>query len=129
MTRKSYFVWATIQRVHDGDTLYGILDHGIGMWNMGPYDNGWGLRLAGCNARELNNVGGPEARAYLESLVPVGSVIQVESLHWDKYAGRLDVKIDHPLYGDLTDHLIAEQWAAPWDGGGARPVPPWPRTA
>ena len=125
---KTYRLWVTVDRVHDGDTVYGPINHGLGIWSHGPYDNGWGLRLDGCNAIELNNAGGREARDNLETLVPVGSVIEVESVRWDKFSGRLDVRIDHPLYGDLTDHLIAEGWAVPWNGKGARPVPPWPRT-
>ena len=129
MTRKSYMLWVSVNRIHDGDTLYGSIDQGLGLWNLGPNDAGWGFRLDGCNAIELPTAGGRAARDNLATLIPVGSVLQVESVRWDKFSGRLDVKIDHPLYGDLTDHLIAEGWAVRWDGRGARPVPPWPRVA
>lgn len=29
---------------------------------------------------------------------------------------------------NVSDYLIAQQWAAPWSGRGAQPLPPWPRT-
>jgi len=125
---KTYFLWATINRIHDGDTAYADIDHGLGLWNKGINDGGWGLRLANCNARELGAPGGIEARAFLRSLIPEGTVIEIESVSWDKYAGRLDVLIDHPLYGDLSTYLIDQGWAAAWNGKGAAPVPPWPRT-
>lgn len=121
---------ATVRAVHDGDTLYGDLDQGLGVWNRGSSPNGMGLRIAGVNARELTEPGGPEARDHLAALIPVGTVLDVESLRWDKYAGRIDVNVTLPDGRDLATELVAGEWAAWWDGRGSRSLflPPWPRT-
>lgn len=127
MTDKTFRFYATINAVHDGDTLYGYVDQGIGQWNHGAAKNGIGLRLNGCNARELSQPGGIEARDNLATLVPVGSVVPITSVSWDKYSNRLDVTITLADGTDLASKLIADGWAAAWDGTGARPVPDWPR--
>jgi len=118
---------ALIRDVHDGDTLYGWVDQGLGQWNHGLSASGMGLRLWGCNARELHDDGGPEARDHLATLIPVGSVVAITCMAWDKYAGRIDVSVALPGVGDLVTHLIGTGWAARWDGTGPKPVPPWPR--
>lgn len=127
MSGKTFRFYATVVEVHDGDTIYGWVDQGIGQWNHGAARNGIGLRLNGCNARELSQEGGPEARDHLASLIPAGTVLPITSVSWDKYSNRLDVTITMPDGSDLASSLIADQWAAPWDGTGPRPVPPWPR--
>ena len=127
MSGKTFRFYATINEVHDGDTLYGYVDQGIGQWNHGAAKNGIGLRLNGCNARELSEPGGIEARDNLAALVPVGSVVPITSVSWDKYSNRLDVTITLADGTDLVSKLIADGWAAAWDGTGARPVPAWPR--
>ena len=120
---------ATILNVHDGDTMYGHIDQGLGVWNYGLSRNGMGLRLYGCNARELKDPGGQEARDNLARLVPVGSTIPIVVADWDKWAGRIDVLITLPEVGDLTSHLMSQQWVAgPYYGTGPKPVPPWPRS-
>ena len=118
---------ATINTVHDGDTLYGTIDQGLGIVNKGLTRNGMGLRLYGCNARELTEPGGTEARDNLASLIPPGSTVAITCRAWDKYAGRVDVSITLADGSDLVTRLIADQWAAAWDGTGTKPVPPWPR--
>lgn len=121
---------ARVNVVHDGDTIYVDLDQGLGLHNLGTSPNGLGLRIAGINARELADPGGPEARDHLAGLFPVGTVLEVESLKWDKYAGRIEARITLPDGTDLATALVAGQWAAWWDGTGSRAdhVPPWPRT-
>lgn len=128
MAGKTFTFWARIEDVHDGDTLYGDVDQGIGIHNRGKSPRGLGLRLFGCNARELSMPGGPEARANLAALIPVGSELAVVSRAWDRESGRIDVSITLPDGSDLVETLIAGQWAAAWDGTGTKPVPPWPRT-
>jgi endonuclease YncB( thermonuclease family) len=126
----SWRMRATVRNVHDGDTIYGDLDQGLGVWNHGASPNGMGLRIAGINARELADPGGVEARDYLADLVPVGTLMWVDSLAWDKYAGRIDVNVTLPDGRDLATVLVEGQWAAVWDGKGSRGdhLPPWPRT-
>lgn len=125
---QTFIFWMTVEVVHDGDTLYGDCDQGIGIHNRGKSPNGMGFRLAGCNARELSQPGGPEARDHLATILPVGWQGWVESLHWDEYAGRIDIRVTLPDGTDLVDQLIAEQWAAAYNGSGPMPIPPWPRT-
>lgn len=126
--RKTFQLWATIGSVHDGDTAYGEVDQGMGTWSKGLSKSGVGLRLYGCNARELTDPGGVEARDYLATLIPVGTELPILCVNWDKWAGRIDVSITLPKVGDLTAHLIREQWAVPYFGTGPKLVPPWPRT-
>ena len=122
MTISTAYVYkATVIDVHDGDTFSALLDLGMDVSIR------YRVRLAGCNAIELNQPGGPEARAHLLMLLPVGSVCEVDSVHFDKYGGRIDAKISvgSPSYGVAT-HMIADGFAAAWDGTGPRPTPPWP---
>jgi endonuclease YncB( thermonuclease family) len=72
--------------------------------------------------------GGKEARDNLASLIPVGTTLKVQSSEWDKYSNRIIVSIVLADGTDLVTRLIREQWAAPWDGVGAKPLSPWPRT-
>lgn len=104
----------------DGDTFKALVDQGCDNLTRK------GIRINGINARELSEPGGPEARAYLRDLVPEGMVVTVISVTWDKYANRLDCDVDVPGIGDLASRLIADGYAAAWDGTGPRPVPPWP---
>jgi endonuclease YncB( thermonuclease family) len=120
---------AIIRNVHDGDSITVDLDQGLGTWK-----HGLALRLYGCNAQELGQPGGGEARDNLAALLPVGTRVTVRSykadrdLSQDKYGGRYDAAVTLPDGRDLVALLIAQQWVAAWDGKGSRPVPPWPRT-
>jgi endonuclease YncB( thermonuclease family) len=124
-----YQYYAYVRSVHDGDSLTVDVDLGMGVWKHSV-----ALRLYGCNARELSDPGGPEARDAVAALLPVGTRVVVHSykpdrdLPEDKYGGRYDASITLPDGDDLVTLLVAQQWVAPWDGKGAKPVPPWPRT-
>lgn len=107
--------------VHDGDTLTLHVDMGFTTWHHGSF------RLNRCNARELNEPGGIEARDNLiELLLTPGMTILIRSYKMDKY-GRYLAEIVMPDGTNLVDFLIEQQWAAPWDGTGTKPLPPWPR--
>jgi endonuclease YncB( thermonuclease family) len=124
-----YEYFATVREVHDGDTVKVDLDQGLDYWRHNVL-----MRLYGCNARELSQPGGKEARTNLAALLPVGAKVVVRShkvgkdLDEDKYGGRYDATITLPDGRDLVSVLVEQQWAAEWDGKGARPLPPWPRT-
>lgn len=116
---------ATVIDWHDGDTGTFEIDRGVYEYAR------WSVRLVGCNARELAEPGGVEARDFVRSLLPPGTRVVLATVKPDKYGGRLDAAVTFLLNGtptDLVSLLIAEQWAAPWDGRGSAPVPPWPRT-
>jgi len=117
-----YVYWAIVEHVHDGDTVTLDVDLGFDTSRMTNF------RLFGCNARELRDPGGPEAREHLAQLLPVGSRVKIASVRPDKYGNRYDAAVTMPDGTDLVTQLVATQWAAAWDGTGVRPLPPWPRT-
>lgn len=112
---------AAIVRVIDGDTLVVNIDLGFHTWR-----NEQTIRLLGCNAREIHDQGGPEARDNLTAMLPAGTPVVVSTVAPDKYADRYDASIT--VKGvDLVQTLITSNWAAAWNGRGDRPQPPWPR--
>lgn len=128
---------ATVVEVHDGDTIKVAArlarnrgrdqDLGFHVYR----ESGWLVlhalvRLLGCNARELSQPGGVEARDHLAALLPVGKVVTLTTVGADKFA-RWDAKVLADGV-DLVQQLIDDEWLAPWDGTGERPLPPWPRT-
>ena len=112
---------ATVVRVEDGDGLVLDVDVGFFAHIIQPF------RLLGCNARELAQPGGPEARDHLAELLTNGSRVTVTSVKPDKFGGRWDGAITLADGTDLVAELIAQQWAAAWNGVGPKPSPPWPR--
>lgn len=125
-----YVYNATVQSVVDGDSFHADIDLGFGFWNRGltPSRDGVLLRLLGCNARELHDVGGPEARDHLATILTPGMKVLIRTVVADKYGGRFDAAVELPDGSDLVMQLVRDQWVAAWDGTGTRPVPPWPRT-
>lgn len=125
MPYPAYTYTAVVTAVHDGDTLTADVSLGFGMWLRGQ-----AFRLAGLNARELAQPGGKEARAELAAHFlgeAFNRPVTLTSVKPDKYGGRYDVVITLDDGTVLNDWLIAQQWAAPWNGKGAAPLPPWPR--
>lgn len=114
---------AVVVRVVDGDSV--LLDLDLGFYIRARLS----CRLAGVNAIELSDPGGSEARTYLARLLPVGTVVRVASLNADKYAGRFDGRIALPDGRDASEAMVADGYAANWNGRGPRPVPPWPNPA
>lgn len=119
-----YAYEAVVSRVVDGDTFILNVDLGFGIWLREQ-----SFRLAGCNAREMDEEGGAETQAYLGLLLRPGTRIVLRSIKVDKWGGRYDALIELPGIGDLTEYLILKGWVARWNGRGIKPVPPWPRVA
>ncbi len=110
--------------VHDGDTVRVRLSHGFS-----GVESRVLLRLAGINCRELAEPGGRESRGHLVELLPPGTGYAVSGIRPDKYSGRVDAVLWSPLLSDVlsvADRMVLDGYAAPWDGTGPRPVPPWP---
>ena len=84
-----------VDHIHDGDTIYGVLDKGLGefLGRQGdkPEDL-LGLRFYGINAPELSNPdgSGKAARDYLETLISPEEDLAVVVYSWDKYEFRVD---------------------------------------
>lgn len=121
-----YIYNATVLRVIDGDTVEVDVTFGFYLRHA-PTP----IRLLGCNARELSEPGGKEARANLAALLPAGSRVLLQTAKPDKYAPRWDAQVTYlnaaGVVRDLVTDLAADGWVALWDGSGVRPVPPWPR--
>lgn len=112
---------------HDGDSCRVYVDHGMRDYSV------WAIRLLGCNARELSQPGGHEARDEVMRRLPPGTAVVLATAKPDKYGGRIDASVFYAdsatgQVRDLVADLIADNWAAPYDGKGTMPVPPWPRT-
>ena len=108
--------------VHDGDTMTAVVDLGFGVQYVTA------VRLLGCNAIELAAPGGLESRDNLAGLV-LDQPIYLHTVKPDKFGGRYDAQVTLPGDTDLATLLIAQGWAAPWDGKGPKPAPVWPRVA
>lgn len=116
----AYQYAAQVISVHDGDTCEVNIDMGFKLWLCEQP-----IRLLGCNAIELKDPGGVEARDNLAGIL-TGAQVVLRTVKPDKYGGRMLAAI---WLGDrdIVAELIASGWAAPWDGKGVKPVPSWPR--
>lgn len=120
-----FYFNAWVQEWHDADSGLFRVDRGDRDYSV------WPVRLIGVACRELREDGGREALAWLAAALPPGSPVVLATVKPDKYGGR---KLAHVFYSglpgltaDLSAELIHEGWAAPWDGRGPQPKPPWPR--
>lgn len=108
--------------IHDGDTVHvGVVDPLLSIPVV------LAVRILGVNARELSEPGGIEARAALTAELPVGTVVTLRGVRSDKYAGRIVSAVITAAGVDVGGWLVANGWAAPWNGTGPKPVPDWPR--
>ena len=111
----------SVLKVIDGDSVF--VDIQLGFYSHEQEI----CRLVGLNARELHDPGGKEAREALAELLPIGTKVRIVSFSVDKYGGRFDATVIREDGLVVNEWLIANGWAARWDGTGQRPVPAWPR--
>lgn len=123
-----YVYNATVTDVHDGDTITVTVDLG---WNVSMQRDH--VRVAGISARELSMPGGPEARDYVQGLLPLGTRVVVRSVKVDQDPADVMSFDRYVLYVQLADGrdlgavVIAAGFAVPWDGKSKpTPYPPWP---
>jgi len=128
-----YTYRAKLFRVVDADTIIFDVDLGFRQWI-----HGWPFRISGISARELGDEGGPEARAYLVTLLAqfgerpcVIQSVRAPDQAGDQFPmsfGRYVANVFLPDGQDLAEYLIANGWAVRWDGRSKPvPLPPWPR--
>jgi endonuclease YncB( thermonuclease family) len=105
-----------VDLVHDGDTVNVKLDVGFDLMVYAR------VRINGINAPELATAKGKAARDFARRLLPAGTEVQVTSLGWDKYGGRIEGRITTPALGDFAERMVAGGHAKRWDGTGRRPT-------
>jgi endonuclease YncB( thermonuclease family) len=120
-----YTYYAKVVKVSDGDSAKVDIDLGLGIIKKNV-----GIRLLGCNAPELKQEGGPEAKQALANYLPAGTKVLLQSVKCDKFGSRLDADvwmIDHAGQqlpeGNVVQLLAAKNHVALWSGKGERPVP------
>src|SRR5580765_699781 len=101
---------ATIQAIHDGDTVTVLADLGWHISLVTP------VRLAGVDAPELATPEGKTALAFVVALMPIGTVVTLTSHSLDKY-GRVLGTITLPDGTDLSETLIQHGQGKPYFGG------------
>lgn len=125
MTDHTWVVPATVDHVHDGDTIVAKLDLG---WHVSLTA---AIRIEGLAAPELSTAAGKAARDYLVDLLPAGERIGVASKRLlgstEKY-GRVLAAVtfnpkqqQRPLLGDVATAMIAAGHGTAWDGTGKQP--------
>ena len=121
----SDFIWkfkGYIKRIVDGDTIVVDLDLGLDVWLRDQY-----VRLDGLNTPETRGKEkelGKVAKEYVESLLPVGSEVEILSEKYDPH-GKYGRIIGYVFYTEndwnLNQKLIDEGYAIPYSGSG--PIP------
>lgn len=126
--RDDYVRSVTVVEAIDGDTFRCDVDLGFYVRVR------MSCRLAGLNAPELRDPGGPHVRTAIERVLLSAQAVVVRSVRPDKFAGRFDAEVlaygvpgdDWPDSNSVNEWLLAERLAVPWDGRGPRPPVPWP---
>lgn len=117
MSEVANAVPAVVDYVLDGDTVATQV-------NLAP-DVGVTVRV------RLRNVDTPElsgecddeinmanrARDRVRTLLPRGTVVELENIKDDKYLGRIDANVFLPDGRDVGDVLVREKMARPYNGG------------
>lgn len=96
------FEQALVVNVTDGDTLKVELDLGLDLTRRNIR-----VRLLHAWAPELTEPGGPEAKAYVQSIVSPGQSVKVVSAKWDRYANRIDGEVILADGRELGELVIA----------------------
>jgi endonuclease YncB( thermonuclease family) len=123
------FPGSTVVRVVDGDTFHASVSRTLDAGFHVIIDAGsvQKFRLNGCNAAPLSTDSGAGAAAALGALLALGN-LTITSLAPYKYGDEWMASVTLPDGRDVTTEMITAQWAAPWNGQGPQPLPPWPRT-
>jgi endonuclease YncB( thermonuclease family) len=106
---------ARVTDIHDGDTYTFAIDLGLQVMLVGQK-----LRLAHCDAPELNTPEGKMARVWVSERMPPGTIVTIDTIKFEgdreKY-GRWLAQITLPDGTDLATIMIAAGQAHPYEGG------------
>ena len=109
-----YHYKATVKRVVDGDTVDMNMDLGFGVSKLVR------IRLWGIDAPEVKGDERPEglaAKAFLETLLPVGASAEVytekdKDAGWGRYVGEVySLTSDHSIEFDISDEMVEAGYA------------------
>ncbi len=130
-----FYFNAWVDEWTDGDTVVCRVDRGRRDYSS------WNVRVLGASCRETpkprfgipGEPGGEECLAEVTARWPFGTRLVLATVKPDKYGDRqLALVITAAEDGqsvDVAQELIRDHWAAPWNGRGKAPKPPWPRPA
>jgi endonuclease YncB( thermonuclease family) len=123
-----HYPGARVAAIVDGDSFYADLSRAFdfGFHVTVTASARQKFRLNRCNAAAGTTPSGRGASTRLAELLAGG--FDVDSVGAYKYGDEWMAEVTMPDGRNVTDVLIAEQWAAPWNGQGPQPLPPWPRT-
>jgi micrococcal nuclease len=107
----TWTVQATVKRIVDGDTFVADLDLGWGVWRLEVTGAVSRIRVLGVQAPERGDPRWAEGKAFLETMLPVGSVCWVESMALDSFGRALcNVSL---LDGQPLRPLYPLEWQVP----------------
>lgn len=109
---------STLSRVVDGDTVVVLVSRDLGFNGVATFTVR--VRLNRINAPAIHSARGVRARDRVAALLaaPFG----MTTLKPYKYGGEWMGEITLPDGRNLSDVLVAEGLAVPWDGTGPRPA-------
>jgi endonuclease YncB( thermonuclease family) len=99
-----------VVEVIDGDTVRLDIDLGLRIRSVQP------VRVAHVDAPEMRTAEGRLARAFVASLLPVGSTVTLRTARPDKF-GRVLGSITLADGSDLAARLMDAGHASPYEGG------------
>lgn len=97
---------AVVVSVYDGDSFHADIDMGMDIWRRNVM-----IRVAHINAPEMNTTEGKIAKAYAQTLIPVGTVVKLHCLGYDKYGGRLDAEVTLPDGSSFGEKMLDSGYA------------------
>lgn len=111
---------AVVERIASSNLLVLRVDLGFHIWHQVLAE------LAGVGVRDLEMVGGEEARRFLTDMIPVGSTVTVHSTRLDPITGRAAVILLAESGKNVGVEMVRAGYAAVWDGEGLPRLPAWP---
>lgn len=120
---------STLVRVVDGDTFHAQVTRSLdfGFHVVITPTAVQKFRLNRCNTAPAATPSGTGAAARLVDLL-LPAPFHLSSVGPYKFGDEWMAELVLADGRNVSDVLIAEQWAAPWNGQGPAPLPPWPRT-